>query len=200
MGNTSVEERGQSQALLRNGVGWAAGFPTTSFSNRSAVLLDGVDDYIELPVTALLALDRPKSICAWFWIASVPTVHRKDVVSLVNLNAAASIQLGLEYGFAAVWTWGVADPFIVSKAKLSLGWHHIVYTFDGTIQALYLDGTMVGTSSTRPPAVPATAGYLGAYDPIERPVEKFEGRIDDVRIYDRALLRSRISDLAAGAP
>jgi hypothetical protein len=47
-------------------------------------------------------------------------------------------------------------------------------------------------------AVATTELFLGTYHLTDMPVERWKGRIDDVRIYDRALTATEIAALAAG--
>ena len=72
-------------------------------------------------------------------------------------------------------------------------WHHAAASFDGRFMRVYLDGKEIGTLE-RPgkiandPSVPAYIGSMGGV------TEHFQGGLDDLRIYDRAL---PATDLAA---
>lgn len=77
-------------------------------------------------------------------------------------------------------------------------WHHLVGTFNGTELKIYLDGEFEDTLAfTGLIATPASFGLaiggLG-YDPS---IWNLNGRLDDVRIYDRALSSSEIKQLYA---
>ena len=67
-------------------------------------------------------------------------------------------------------------------------WHHIAATYDGTQMQLYLDGAYAGR-------VTAT----GAIDAVEAPlmIGLVMGRLDDVRIYERALSSNDIASIYA---
>jgi uncharacterized repeat protein (TIGR01451 family) len=72
-------------------------------------------------------------------------------------------------------------------------WHHFAYTYDGAVQAVYLDGALAASSGTA-----QVIGYdahpllLGADIDNESPVSFFPGALDEVTIYNRALSSTEI--------
>jgi hypothetical protein len=76
-------------------------------------------------------------------------------------------------------------------------WHHIACTYDGTTKKMYIDGnldasqTATGTLGTSTYNV--IIGGTERTDSLER---SWNGKIDDVRIYSRALSHSEILTLA----
>ena len=80
-------------------------------------------------------------------------------------------------------------------------WSHLAVTYDGTEVRLYLNGRLVSSRATtgrvRETSDPL---WIGGNDPYG---EYFEGEIDDVRVYDRALdyseLRTEMSAPLGGA-
>jgi hypothetical protein len=78
-------------------------------------------------------------------------------------------------------------------------WHHAVMTFDASDAVrLYVDGTERDTTSVSSPLVSRSSTVkFGA--PAHLPDKDFfTGRIDDIRIYDRALSDSEVGDLYDG--
>jgi hypothetical protein len=78
-------------------------------------------------------------------------------------------------------------------------WSHLAATYDGTTLRLYVDGTLVAPVPVTG-SLPATSGALrlGGNDVWN---EWFQGLMDDVRIYDRALSEAEIrQDLATPVP
>jgi hypothetical protein len=74
---------------------------------------------------------------------------------------------------------------------LTKGWHHVTGTYNGTKLVLYVDGIPISTAnasgSINATEVPLTIGsVLNSY---------FNGSIDEVRIYDRALNADEVLDL-----
>ena len=76
------------------------------------------------------------------------------------------------------------------------GWHHLGYTFDGSVHRLYLDMQPVGEITRAPASARVARARLGGFDLPG--LELFAGRIDDVRIYDHALDLAAITVLAGG--
>jgi len=71
-------------------------------------------------------------------------------------------------------------------------WHHFVGTYDGSQQKLYDNSNLVRTLEWTGAIDPGTSnvkiGYFGNWD-------RFNGVIDEVRIYNRDLIEDEISDL-----
>ena len=69
-------------------------------------------------------------------------------------------------------------------------WHHIAYTYNGASgQTLYIDGVATTATVANQTATP-TVAYLGVA--IARTARSFNGSVDDVRIYSRALSATEI--------
>ena len=76
-------------------------------------------------------------------------------------------------------------------------WTHVALTYDGTTQRLYVNGIQVATRATTG-AIQATASplWIGGNNPYG---EYFNGLIDEVRIYNRALTQTDIqTDMNSG--
>ena len=70
------------------------------------------------------------------------------------------------------------------SANISSGWQHIVLTYDGNIMILYLNGTEI-----------ASQPYTGLINRNSNNLlfgSIFIGKIDEVAIYDRVLLKDEI--------
>jgi sugar lactone lactonase YvrE len=84
------------------------------------------------------------------------------------------------------------------------GWHHVAGTFDGDMQRLYLDGVQVGTavdwSSLDASLEYIPADILLGKVTIGSDVVSdffFDGQIDEIELFDRALSSDEIADLYA---
>jgi hypothetical protein len=75
-------------------------------------------------------------------------------------------------------------------------WRHIVATFDGSTQNLYINGVLDSTRSLSATISASTFPlYFGANSSFS---ELFAGNLDDIRLYNRALSATEISVLAGG--
>ena len=74
----------------------------------------------------------------------------------------------------------------------------MVFTYNGSEMKTYLNGEVTGRRTVAG-AIDTSSGSMriGAYSPINGTVSKlfFPGRIDDVRVYDRALSDREVQDL-----
>lgn len=76
-------------------------------------------------------------------------------------------------------------------------WHHVAITWDGTNQAIYVDGVREGdlVSHTTPPSTGGSL-LLGSYNPAQF---NFIGNIDEVKVYNYARSQDEINS-DAGIP
>ena len=88
---------------------------------------------------------------------------------------------------------GSTSTLIGSGGTLSAGtWIHAAATYDGTTMRLYQDGVEVGSAPKSGPVAvdPGVALWMAA-NPGE-PGQVFDGRIDEVKIFERALSAAEI--------
>jgi hypothetical protein len=84
----------------------------------------------------------------------------------------------------------------MGMAEYSLAkWHHVVATVSGTVGQLYLDGDLNGTGNVGNIPVNTLDVFIGSGHAF--PSSLFNGLIDDVRIYNRALSSSEVAQLYA---
>ena len=85
---------------------------------------------------------------------------------------------------------------ISTRAEPAVGqWEHVAATYDGSVARFYVDGVEVATTFTGHVGSSNT-WRLGAFDTT--PTGFFDGLVDNVRVYDRALSSSEIqTDMAS---
>ena len=171
-------------ADLRNGAARVDG------SVGKAVLLDGVDDYVNGPVEGLPAANRPQTI-AWMYRVERNPGGVQTIISLSNDPQMSGVQPGFRKGFLAVWR--AKGVILVGTDPPAAGaWHAVAYTFDGTTHRLYVDGREVDVSSKTPQTAAPSALDLGRWT---GGTEYFKGALDEVRIYSRALSPDEVRGL-----
>ena len=75
-------------------------------------------------------------------------------------------------------------------------WTHVALTYDGTTMQLYVNGVLAA-SQARTGSIQASSNplWIGGNSPYG---EYFQGLIDEIRIYNRALTQAEIqADMAA---
>jgi hypothetical protein len=88
---------------------------------------------------------------------------------------------------------------VASKRKVDDGqWHHVVGLSDGHRVALYLDGELEGSTDAKPIAGNTAPLMIGG-NPSTPNAKRFEGWIDDVRLYGYGLSEAEVKALYQGA-
>jgi Tfp pilus assembly protein PilE len=139
------------------------------------------------------------SISAW---VNSPTASNKGL--FVNVGSTAGFGVGIgntttaTVGTFIVMTFNAGGRSIPTTTALGTGWHHIAMVIDasGTPTA-YRDGVAVGsyagTNATTPSSSVTTIGAQSGSS-----TNNFNGSIDDVRLYNRALSASEVLSLYSG--
>jgi len=152
----------------------------------NAALFDGTDDYIQTSYTP--SLSDSLSIVAW---VSVPTTKsgRRQIVSPDDAGFDWSLLYDENNNWALFHGGGVlSGPSVTTgKATQVAG----VWDIENSETRLYIDGNR---KKTGPISTGSTTNTLRIGDNPDFN-ENFNGWIDDVRIYDRALSDTEVADL-----
>jgi hypothetical protein len=201
-GTTTADSSGNGNVgTIAGNPTWPTGFPAAQFTNPHALALDGTDDQVQVGVTNFAALDQPRSVSLWFNYATAPAAGNRTYFSVTNRAANTAMGAGFQMGTRGtnLAVWAIGGFVYLTVPAPAVGWHHMVYTFDGTTHLLYLDGAQVVTSTGMSPLaqnVPAAESLIGNY---LNGNERFTGRIDDVRIWkNRALGQAEVTALFSG--
>ena len=102
--------------------------------------------------------------------------------------------------------WGVWCGFVINGRYLEYGapfdrkvlgdgqWHHLAVSYDGAKLVLYVDGKSIGQKPFRGSLGSGgdSPAFVGSYQGNR---ERFQGAIDDLRIYDRGLAQAEVAAL-----
>jgi hypothetical protein len=86
----------------------------------------------------------------------------------------------------------------VTAAGTRLDWVHVAMTYDGATLRLFRNGVDVGSEAITRPFVPSSKPFYIGLNKNGSTDQAFEGQLDDVVIYSRALPGPAIRDLANG--
>jgi hypothetical protein len=167
---------------------------------NSAYCFDG-DDYIHVPSSASLKSPTTAlSVAAWVfvgqWYAGYAAVCTKS-------NDAAFAQYGYAlYQFNRQVFLEVHGSYVQigSGTAFETGrWYHVAYTWDGATVRLYVDGALTAsTPLVRTPQTDERPLVIGKHTPGD--TEHLNGRLDQLRIYNRALSAQEVAELYLVAP
>ena len=186
----SVKDSAGGNDGVVNGATWLTGMKGRALS------FDGIDDYVEIP--GLLVKSRNITISVWANL-SMGDTSGAEVVSLgdyvgVRLDGTNGNGVTGFYYDGTTWHATTTGTFYAGA-----GWHHFVYVIDtsNNSQDVYIDGVVMGTTAHTQSIAYAGLGYntfigkhgnrISTYD--------FNGLIDDVRVYNRAMSNQEVLDL-----
>jgi len=135
--------------------------------------------------------DNAITVCAWvrhdaFRIGEIERyVTVAEEVAVIRKDLDGSLHFYIK-------TDGNLGHLLVSDVLTEGRWHHVAGTWDGITQRLYIDGVEI--------AIQVPGGVLGNPSHVEMSSggEPFNGMLDDVRIYNRALRQNGIQVIMQG--
>jgi len=168
-----------------------------------ALRFDGNNDYVSLPIGSIINSLTNCTIAEWVnWDGGSSWQRIWDFGSSESVNMFLTVNNG-DTGtprFAITISGWTDEDQVTAPDVLTGGWHHIAVTIDAdnSVHSLYIDGELVdeNTSLRYTPSDlgSTTRNRLGRSQYSADPY--FDGTLDDVRIYDRALSDEEITQLA----
>jgi hypothetical protein len=196
-GTSAADTSGFGQhGTLNGGASWGAGR-----TSGNALTLDGTSGYVALPAGILSDLSD-FTISLWvYWATQTTNARVFDFGSsdIAYMGLIPKDSSGAMRFMISGTTW-YGDQSVVSSSALPTSrWVHVAVTLSGTTGTLYVDGAAVATNNAitfAPFQMGNTSqNWLGRSQYSADP--HFNGRMQDLRIYDGALTASEIAALAA---
>jgi len=178
-----------------NNDGTSSGPNFVSGHSGAALDFDGTGDYVEVPDSASLDITSAITMIAWINPDTLPSGSYRDIVSkelsyrvVIDGNGKYKSYI---YGGPAGWN--------LSASSVSTStWQMLAVTYDGSNVRHYLNGVEDGNSPFSRSGDIQTGSYDLQFGILTGNSNKYDGLIDEVRIYDRALTASEISTLYNG--
>jgi len=186
-GGVAADSAGVNNGTLHGGPTWVEGLTSGALS------FDGEDDYVSISSVGALATD---SVTVEAWIRLEDTSGLNNPIVTQHLPTHKGYYLYVNENkpsFSLVG--GRPFPLVTSPNTIDRGqWYHIAGTNDGSNIKIYVNGQLKATTDS--------TGSTGAdYDATigvdDRSSTYFEGLIDDVRIYNRALSAEELEESPA---
>ena len=195
-GTTAADSSGYgNNGTVMNGATWTTG------NIGNAVNLDGTNDYSALP-TGVVSTANTATLSAWVNLDTVTNWMR-----IFDLGSGTSTYMNLtpkngsngKIRFA-IRNNGSSEQIIDGQSALATGgWHHVAVTLNGATGTLYVDGLQVGQNTTmtlKPSDLGATTQNWIGRSQFADPY--LDGRVDDFRIYNRAISASEVTSVMNG--
>lgn len=173
--------------------------PTTTFDNPRSLDFDGTDDYVAVSgwntdasgglTVALLA--RPTATNGNARFIDFGNGEESDNIIFGRNNTSSDLVFKVYIGDSATT---VTAPCVMTDNT----WSHYAAVVDDEGNArIYRNGTAVGTGTSNLPSNLARSNmYIGRSNWEDD--DYYEGQMDELRIYDRALTSDEITELASG--
>jgi len=194
-GLTTADATGSGfTGTLLNGPVWVAGR-----IGQGALKFDGADDRVDVGNPPAFHITGPITLAAWVWVDSIADNGR------IVTKGGASGQRGwsLNVEGTEVWAFQIA---VNSTTSLSLNlagiprneWIHVAGVYDPSVPILrfYTNGILGGERTDSVPTTQFDSPLNVSIGARPNNQTWFDGRIDEVRIYTRALTDVEIAVLA----
>ena len=179
--------------LLALATGFTAQPVSAAEPTNSVLHFDGNGSYLELPPHCL---DGYKAITVEAWVRPERLGHFTRFFEFgTQKDRLVSAWDGVfnVHASSVGWTWYGNTTGFLSRHENN-GWIHLAVVSDGNYFSGYINGESVFHEKTPTPFHPSGDGalYYFGKDTFGGEVEDFVGQMDDVRIWDRALLADEI--------
>ena len=168
---------------------------------ESAYKFDGINDYMEVPDNPTLSLTEDMTVSTWVYVdnfangwTSIVSKSISDKDKNYELRYYADGRILFNFYDGTNWagagnSWGtVVNNLTMQKNE----WYLVTGIKKGNTVSIYLNDTLIAHTTTNftPKAntSPLRIGYAGYY-------LRHNGKIDDVRIYNRALDENEVTNL-----
>lgn len=149
---------------------------------------DGLDDYVQIDDDDTLDIANELTITTWIYPTALPALPNSDLMTVLSKDE--NYEFHVTPSGEINWWWNDANGVIReinSDTAVTLNaWNHIAITYKDGEQIIYINGVNRGQASY-------SGALLTNNDPLQfgqdqfHPGRFFQGAIDEVKIYTRAL-------------
>ena len=164
---------------------------------NNAYSFDGIDDYVDIADSPELNPTDAITVAAWIKPSSAVL---EGVYPPIVKKADSSVASGyaLEFNNSTMRFFTVVEETWVYTKEISLAmekWYLIVGVYDGSEMVLYVDGNPTSPNYFSGNITTASNNLNIGRDPANPSIRFYSGIIDEVRIYNRALNQSEVTEL-----
>jgi len=172
---------------LRNGLAWGSG------KINGAIVFSVPNDAVEIQTTNFDT--KTGTIAMWVYVER-QTLSRHYLFGHTTESMANRIQLYLKYGNLCLGLGNSHETHTNIQRLQNQKWYHIALTWSPTTYSVYVDGLLKASGVY--PGLTGLAGHADIGNNGASRDKALNGKIDDVRIYDRVLGAAEIAQLAVG--
>jgi hypothetical protein len=179
-----------------NGTVNGATLTTDRFGNANAAYsFDGINDYIEISNNTLLNLQDSLTISLWFAPNNPSANPSQRLIDKITVNQGDGWYMALGSNLTSLHVGGNSAPDLISHPNFTTSnWYHLVATYDRSFARFYINGVLdTSIAITGQTVINSHSVKIGANSLLSG--NFFSGKMDDIRIYDRALKSCDIDSL-----
>ncbi len=186
-GGFAVDSSGEGNDGL-----WNNGTLPVAALFANGLSFDGQNDVVEVPASA--SLNNLSQLTMSVWVNYSSSNGWRSIIDKRD-NGSDGFDLYLNESSQAFLR--INDSTLAGSSVLSAGaWHHLAAVYDGSAMVLYVNGVQDASRISGAVAID-TLGPLLLGENYARGNSYFQGVLDDVRIYRRALSSTEVADLHA---
>lgn len=204
--------KNKNDASVTTSTAWSTEIPATSFANSTSLDLDGTTQYLDTTYVGI-AGSAPRTVS--FWMKTTMTGANGIIAWGNSTSNGAKWHIRLNDNatngpVGAIRTETQGDYTIGSTSINDGNWHHVtsvypqgagevgtvIHYIDGVAEAPGGNGGSTQAVNTSIVADPVTIGRRKQGTALNY----FSGKLDDVRIYDRALSATEVTQLSSTSP
>jgi len=197
-GSVAQDDTGNGHAGTVENAKWSEG------KYSSSLQFDGEGDCVKVANAPDLALNKAFTLSAW---VKPEGTDNSDPIFFKESGGffTYSLYVGLKSGHGNIPEGAISDhpyeaDYVEGKAgEVPTGsWTNLALTFDGTNLRLYINGALIDVEATGTPISSEEPLYIGC---AKNWSDGFSGKIDNARIYNRALSAAELkTDEATAVP
>jgi len=190
--NNAVDSSGSGNT------GYLKGFTSTTTASGKigqALEFDGTDDYVDIPNIAI-----PQNFTVTAWVNSSMSAN-DDIIIGSGATAAGNTEAHFGYNNGNEIRYFDVDlvpdtaSVSISTAEYKNTWKYITLTKEGNTTKIYSDGYLLNTTSQTGTSLKSFT-YLGVTtNNPSGATQRMHGKMDDIRVYNRALSVEEINRL-----
>jgi tetratricopeptide (TPR) repeat protein len=192
--NTSYDQSGNNNHGTIYGAAQTMDTPYSNGvqSNNYALEFDG-DDYVVIPNHASLNPTSQITIMSWIysdnWNSNGRIIQKGDSDNQYIFCVFESDKIFFQIT-------GLSTQYITVPTPSTGIWHHVAATYNGSNMKIYIDGVLINSINTSG-IIPTSSSnlHIGTKRVGSYPQDFFHGKIDEVRLFNRALNNSEIENI-----
>jgi CSLREA domain-containing protein len=196
--NNAYDSVGGNHGTPMNGTTYATGKVGQAFS------FDGSGQYVFVPNSPSLNLATGHTVAFWVKFGAYPVSGKYFFIANKFTNSAEDKGVSIDSsGRVGYGLYGTGTGLQSSGVLLPAVWNHFVATYDGSAMRIYINGALDSSTPASGDVADSTGALYLGYNPgrasegVEQP---FNGLLDEVKWYNRALSATDVSKLAGTYP